>query len=137
MIALALLQHWGYEGFLEHTYKASEFYRRKRDVFVAAAERHLTGKATWEVPTAGMFLWLNLLLPLGQDSLEVLNKSAIAAGIVAVPGMAFMPNRSKTCQLRASFSLLTEESADEACRRIGILIDLAFTEAAAGEPAVV
>jgi len=106
-------------------------------VFVAAAERHLRGKATWEVPTAGMFLWINLLLPPGQDSFEVLNKSAIAAGVIAVPGMAFMPSKSKTSQLRASFSLVTEEGADEACRRIAVLIDHAFAEAAKGEPAVV
>jgi tryptophan aminotransferase len=137
VLALALLRHWGHEGFLTHTSKASDFYRRKRDVFVAAAERHLRGKATWEVPTAGMFLWINLLLPPGQDSFEVLNKSAIAAGVIAVPGMAFMPSKSKTSQLRASFSLVTEEGADEACRRIAVLIDHAFAEAAKGEPAVV
>ena len=103
----------------------TEFYRRKRDVFVAAATRHLTGRATWEVPTGGMFLWMTLLLPPGQDSFEVVSKSAVSAGIIAVPGMAFMPSKSKTCELRASFSLITEEDADEACRRIAVLVDTA------------
>lgn len=130
---LALLRHWGHEGFLTHATKASDFYRRKRDIFVAAAERHLKEKATWEVPTAGMFLWINLLLPPGRDSFEVVSKFAIAAGVIAVPGMAFMPSRSKTCQIRASFSLVTEEGADEACRRVAVLIDNAFAKAAEGE----
>jgi len=134
---LALLRHCGYGGFLKHTAKASDFYRRRRDVFVAAAQRHLLGKATWEVPTAGMFLWINLLLPSGQDSLEVLTKSAIAAGVIAVPGIAFMPSKSKTCSIRASFSLVTEEGAEEACKRIAALVDYAFAEAANGETAVV
>ena len=84
-----------------------------------------------------MFLWINLRLPPGQDSFEVLSKSAIAAGVVAVPGIAFMPSRSRTCQIRASFSLVTEEGAEEACRRIGVLVDLAVDEAKKGKVAVV
>jgi tryptophan aminotransferase len=84
-----------------------------------------------------MFLWITLLLPPGHDSFEVLRKSAVAAGVIAVPGMAFMPSKRKTCQLRASFSLVTEEDADEACRRIAILIDSAFAEAARSETAMV
>ncbi|KAI0124119.1 pyridoxal phosphate-dependent transferase [Xylariales sp. AK1849] len=134
VIALALLRHWGHEGFLRHTFKASDFYRRRRDVLVAAAERHLRGKATWEVPTAGMFLWIKLLLPPSRDSFEVLSRLSSRTGVIAVPGVAFMPTRSKTCHLRASFSLVTEEEADEACRRIALLVDIASTEAAKGGP---
>lgn len=107
-------------------------------MFVAAAERHLRAKATWEVPTAGMFLWINPHLPpTMQDSFEVLSKFAVTAGVLAVPGLAFMPSKRKTCQLRASFSLVTKEGADEACRRIAVLVDYAFAEAAKGKPAVV
>ncbi|KAK3314240.1 pyridoxal phosphate-dependent transferase [Apodospora peruviana] len=129
VLALALLRHWGHAGFLTHASTTSEFYRRKRDVFVAAAERHLKTKATWEVPTAGMFLWINLSLPPGdgrQDSFQVISQHAVAAGVIAVPGVAFMPSRSKTCYIRASFSLVTEEEADEACRRIALLVEHAF-----------
>ncbi|KAH6649107.1 pyridoxal phosphate-dependent transferase [Truncatella angustata] len=132
VIALALLRHWGHEGFLTHTSNAAEFYRHKRDMLVAAAERYLQDKATWEVPTAGMFLWIKLLLPPGRDSFEVLTSFSSAAGVIAVPGMAFMPSRSKTCQLRLSFSLVTEDEANEACRRIATLVESAFTEAAKG-----
>ena len=84
-----------------------------------------------------MFLWINLLLPPGQDSFELLTKSAITAGVIAVPGISFMPNKSKTCQIRASFSLISEEGANEACRRIAVLVDHAFVEAAREETVVV
>lgn len=136
VLALALLRHWGHEGFLSHVSRVADFYRHKRDVFVAAAERHLTGKATWEVPNGGMFLWINLLLPPGLDSFEAIRRFAVTARVLAVPGVGFLPSGRKTlcCFVRASFSLVeTEEDAEEACRRIGLLVDLA--RAAAGTEA--
>ena len=57
ILALALLKRWGYRGFLDHTKRVSEFYCKKRDVFLAAMERHLTGVAEWSAPEAGMFMW--------------------------------------------------------------------------------
>ena len=137
VLALALLRRWGHEGFLAHAARVAAFYHAKRDVFVAAADRHLAGKATWQVPSAGMFLWMTLQLPAGQDSFEVVSSSAVAAGIIAVPGVAFMPGGAKTCELRASFSLITEEDANEACRRIALLVDKAHADATKTEAALV
>lgn len=128
MLALTLFRHWGYTGFVEHCAEAAEFYRRKRDAFAAAAERHLHGRATWDVPTAGMFFWLKLLLPPGKDSFEMLSKKGIENRILAIPGMAFLPNMRKACQLRASYSLVSEPDMDEACRRIARLVDDAWLD---------
>lgn len=47
-------------------------------------------------------------------------------GLLAIPGVAFMPDSRRTCQLRASFSLVTEEQAHEACRRMAQLVDDAW-----------
>jgi tryptophan aminotransferase len=128
VLALTLFRHWGYTGFVEHCAKAAEFYRRKRDAFAAAADRHLQGRATWEVPTAGMFFWMKLLLPSGTDSFEILSKKGIDNKILAIPGMAFLPNARKACQLRASYSLVSEPDMDEACRRIAKLVDDAWRD---------
>lgn len=57
ILAVAVLGRWGYDGFLKHTERVSEFYRQKRDVFEAAMRRHLDGLAEWVSPEAGMFLW--------------------------------------------------------------------------------
>ncbi|KAI1333955.1 pyridoxal phosphate-dependent transferase [Xylariaceae sp. FL0016] len=116
VMTLALLRHWSHDGFLAHTRKTAAFYRQQRDILVAAAGKHLRGKATWEVPTAGMFLWIRLLLSeeAHGDSFDVLTSFAAKVGVIAVPGVAFMPSRSKSCHLRLSYSLVTEDMADEA-----------------------
>ncbi|KAL4990755.1 pyridoxal phosphate-dependent transferase [Aspergillus falconensis] len=115
LIAFSLLRHWGHPGFLAHCAGAAEVYRRRRDVFVAAAERHLQGRATWVAPTAGMFVWLELKLPPGEDSFERLRKQGMKDGVLAIPGVAFMPGGEKTCYIRVSFSLVSEGHMDEAC----------------------
>ena len=57
MIAHAILEEFGYEGFKRHTENVSEFYRQRRDVFEAAMHRQLDGLAEWSTPQAGMFFW--------------------------------------------------------------------------------
>ncbi|KAI0896462.1 PLP-dependent transferase [Annulohypoxylon nitens] len=122
-IALSLLRHWGHAGLLEHCARASDFYRQKRNVFAAAIEEQLKYRATWDIPTAGLFFWITLRLPPGEDTFELLSKKGMEYGLLAIPGVAFMPDNCKTCQLRASFSLVTEEQANEACRRLAQLVD--------------
>lgn len=75
-----------------------------------------------------MFFWLTLRLPQGRDSFELLSNKGREIGILAIPGMAFMPNARKTWQLRVSYSLVTEAEMDEACRRIVKLVDDAWIE---------
>jgi tryptophan aminotransferase len=93
---------------------------------VVAAERFLHHKATWRVPTAGMFFWVSLLLPPRQDMVKLLQDRAMAVGVLAVPGMCFMPDRGEGCQLRLSFSLIAESHIQEGFRRIGRLVDEAW-----------
>lgn len=100
-----------------------DFYRKKRDSFAAAAERHLKGRASWEIPSAGMFFWLALRLPPGVDSFELLGRQEMECGILAIPGVACMPHMQKTCQIRISYSLVSEADMDEGCRRLARLVD--------------
>lgn len=64
-----------------------------------------------------MFLFLKLSLPSG-DSAELIKTSAVAKGVLCVPGVAFMPTRSKSTYVRVSFSLATEQDADLAFSRL-------------------
>jgi tryptophan aminotransferase len=57
MISFKLLENWGYDGFMTHTKRVSEFYRERRDVFERAMKKHLDGFAEWNTPEAGMFFW--------------------------------------------------------------------------------
>merc|ERR1711916_90250 len=128
-ILLKLLQRWGYDGFEEHVQQVSDFYRKQRDALLAAADRHLAGKATWNKNiTAGMCLWIRLNNV--DDTKELITKRAVEQKVLFVPGDAFLPADvdhhllttpetplSKTPYLRATFSMATPEEMDEALRR--------------------
>ena len=45
-----LLQRWGLKGFLQHVNAIETFYERRRDLMVAAADKHLTGLCEFSVP---------------------------------------------------------------------------------------
>jgi 2-aminoadipate transaminase len=75
-------------------------YRRKRDVFLAALERCLAGRATWTRPAGGMFLLLRL--PAGLSAQAVLPR-ALDAGVAFVPGGAFFPGGGGDETMRLNF----------------------------------
>ena len=53
---LYLIQLWGIEGFMNHVTSIEEFYQRRRDIMLDAANKHLTGLAEFSSPDGGMFL---------------------------------------------------------------------------------
>ncbi|KZT42180.1 PLP-dependent transferase [Sistotremastrum suecicum HHB10207 ss-3] len=122
-VCLAILQSWGYEGFYAHTANVAAFYKERRDIFVAAMERHLSGLAQWTVPEAGMFIWFRLLIPPAQncdepDSDQLIRTKAFEAGVLALPGVVAFPLERVNSYVRVSFSLVSAEDMDEACRRL-------------------
>ncbi|KAL6302433.1 pyridoxal phosphate-dependent transferase [Sparassis latifolia] len=126
MIALKVLQCWGYDGFKKHIEEVSQFYRKQRDVFEDAMRRHLAGLAEWITPEAGMFVWFKLLLgdsntaskTVEHDSNHIIRTKALERGVLALPGTAFLPNGATTAYVRASFSTLPPDQVDEALRRL-------------------
>lgn len=74
-----------------------------------------------------MFLWLKLKLPASTnnpegDSYALISEKAKAAGILAVPGTAFMPGGASSCYVRTSFSLIPEEQVEEALTRLRTVV---------------
>jgi len=113
-IVYKLLDQWGIDGFLRHTEKVAAFYRRKRDVFESAMQRHLSGVAQWSPPQAGMFYWFKI----SEDSEEFVKTRAFEEGVLALPGKAFIPEKGvKTGYVRAAFSIPTDAEVDESLRR--------------------
>ncbi|KAE9406259.1 PLP-dependent transferase [Gymnopus androsaceus JB14] len=117
LITFHLLQSWGYDNFLLHTRKVSEFYREKKDVFERALERWLGSStneegtnegrlAEWNSPASG-----NVFLSSEEeDSRALIETHAFANGVLALPGT--------TPYVRASFSLLGEAEVEEAMKRL-------------------
>lgn len=130
-VALAALEHWQLPGFLAHADRVASFYKARRDKFEGAVRRILGGNdgekpsvAEWVTPKAGMFLWLKLKLPEDvPDSFDVISNEAKEAGVLAVPGRAFMPKGDASVYVRTSFSLLPEADFDEACHRLRKVVE--------------
>lgn len=107
-------------GFEARMADVTAFYRSRCDVFISAAEKHLTGLATWTTPSAGMFVWLELLGV--ADSHALISEHAVSAKVLLVPGTSFMPDSSPSSHVRAAFSTASPDDIDEALKRLAGLL---------------
>jgi kynurenine/2-aminoadipate aminotransferase len=121
-----LLQAWdGWNGLDSHVKKVASFYGRRRDWIVEAAEKYLLPAgsaplASWTVPTAGMFLWLQLHnIP---DTKSLIEEKAAAANVLFVPGQAFDPLDRPSSYVRAAFSTASRDEMNVAMQRLADLI---------------
>lgn len=64
-----------------------------------------------------MFLWIDVS-PL-PDTYDLVMNNALAKGVLAIPGFAFMPNGGKTSFVRASFSIVDMEDAERGFKALG------------------
>ena len=96
--------------------------RARRDAMLEALDRELGGRARWNRPQGGYFLWLEL--PDGADAAELLTRAS-EGGVTFVPGDDFggPPN-----SMRLAFSFVSPSEIDEGVRRLARL--LAATPAA-------
>lgn len=123
VIASELLHKWELKGFLEHVNAIEAFYRRRRDLMVSSANKHLTGLCKWSVPEGGMFLWFEVHDV--SDTWDMLLKRGLEKNIMLLPGKGFMPGsseNSKCNRMRAAFSVAAEEDFDVAFARLAQLI---------------
>ncbi|KAJ1035396.1 hypothetical protein NDA13_000812 [Ustilago tritici] len=148
-IAYALLSKWGIDGFLKHADNVAKFYQDRLEKFESSAKtilQSLPSIATWVTPTAGMFLWIKLRLPPTNgsegdegDSFNLISNKAKAAGVLALPGVAFKPlnkgERKTSAYVRTSFSQVPMEQVDEAFKRLRKVVEEAWAEAGQQIPA--
>ncbi|MDA8364824.1 MAG: PLP-dependent aminotransferase family protein [Gammaproteobacteria bacterium] len=106
----------GSSDYPEHLEALRASYRARRDAMASALDRHFRDLGKWELPTGGLFFWvqLNRLL----DSRELLSK-ALEHDVAFMPGEPFFPDEDRPRGfLRLNFS----NAGDEAIERgIGIL----------------
>ena len=90
--------------------------RDRRDAMLEALERELAGRARWNRPEGGYFLWLEL--PDRIDAAELLVRAA-EAGVTFVPGADFGGPPSSA---RLAFSFVSPEEIGEGVRRLAKLV---------------
>ncbi|MBK1880015.1 PLP-dependent aminotransferase family protein [Pelagicoccus mobilis] len=92
------------EGLCQH-------YRQKRDSMQQALAQHFTDLATWEIPSGGMFFWLDLEQSI--DLYAALEKT-LEKGVAFMPGSPFFTEKcDQGCSIRINFSLVSPKSMDK------------------------
>jgi 2-aminoadipate transaminase len=95
-------------------------YRRRRDLFAAAMDRHLGGLADWEVPAGGLFFWATLKS--GADTGALLRR-ALDRNVLFTPGEHFFAEKPNTsASLRLNFSHADEAAAERGLAILGELL---------------
>lgn len=112
LLIYELLNSWGFEGYRDYVKKVRDFYRGQRDFTLRAAEKHLTGLATWTTPQGGMFLWLKVKPVRCLKTL--VTKELVNNKLLVAPGYAFTWDPTDDSQyVRVSYSLTTEEAINK------------------------
>ncbi|KAK4884051.1 hypothetical protein RN001_000322 [Aquatica leii] len=116
-----LLNNWGFEKLLSHFESVRNYYKARRDVTLAAMDRHLKGLCEWTVPNGGMFVWIKVHGV--ADVYDMLMTRGIKKMITFVPGHAFMADPAEACSyIRASYSKATPKQTDKAMCLLAELI---------------
>lgn len=104
-------------GFLPaHVTRIRDVYRKRRDIMIAAMEKHFPPGVTWNKPEGGLFLWLKL--PEHVDSIELLKKAIQEEKVAFIPGEVFFPNGGGKNYIRLNFSASTPERIEEGIKRL-------------------
>jgi DNA-binding transcriptional MocR family regulator len=105
----------GGPGHARHLERVLPIYRRRRDLLLAALERHLGPEATWTVPQGGQHVWVTLRRPVDERALY---GEALRCGVTFLPGGATQPEPAVDTGLRLSFSYVEPKMLDEGVRRL-------------------
>ncbi len=108
----------------EHVDNLRRTYGRRRDAMLRAIETHFPDGTRWQVPDAGLFLWVEL--PAGVRADSVLRVAVEEERVAFLPGNAFAADRQTAAGcMRLNFSHPSEDAIDDGIRRLARAIDRA------------
>jgi 2-aminoadipate transaminase len=107
-------------GFLDrHIQLIREVYGQRRDLMLAAMDRHFPAEVNWTYPQGGLFLWGTL--PSYMDAKDLL-KTCLDKKVAFVPGEPFHPTGGGINTMRINFSNATHEEIQVGIERLGSAI---------------
>jgi len=116
---LALLSDPGYEGRLETVRSA---YQARRNVFDQKLTQHFSGLATWEIPSGGLFFWLQLDKGINFE-MDELFKRSVEHGVAFMPGKPFFPGEtSDGNHMRLNFSHASDDQVEKGIEILASLV---------------
>lgn len=112
------------DGFMDtQIERVRAYYKRQRDLMLAAMAEHFPAELYWTRPVGGMFVWVTL--PEGQDALELL-REAVAHGVAYVHGEPFFANGGGENSLRLSYSVATPEEVQKGISALATVLKKAM-----------
>jgi 2-aminoadipate transaminase len=109
------------DGFLRaHVPTIRARYKAQRDAMQAALLRHLPPGCRWQLPSGGMFFWVEL--PPMLDATALLPR-AVDAGMAYVPGAPFFSHAPKANTLRLSFVTVSPDLIDRGVAALGRVLN--------------
>jgi 2-aminoadipate transaminase len=104
-------------GFLDrHIHLIRDVYGKRRDLMLAAMDRHFPAEVDWTYPLGGLFLWGTL--PTYMDAKDLL-KTCLDKKVAFVPGEPFHPTGGGKNTMRINFSNATHEEIQVGIERLG------------------
>ncbi|KAH8647143.1 pyridoxal phosphate-dependent transferase [Xylariales sp. PMI_506] len=133
-------EHWGHRGYLSWLVHLRKEYTRRRDNAVEACNKYLPkGIASWQLPEAGMFLWVKIdwkkhpeaALRTATEVEEEIWKDTIEQGTLVARGSWFHPTTMTTGPssdvfYRLTFAASSYELVTEAIKRFGESLKSSF-----------
>ncbi|MEK3913662.1 PLP-dependent aminotransferase family protein [Paenibacillus sp. FSL H7-0331] len=100
----------------EQIVKIVEVYRKRRDTMMEALRREMPADVRFNIPSGGLFTWLELAPELNARDLLV---RCLDHNVAFVPGGSFYPNGGHENTLRLNYSNMTEERIIKGIARLG------------------
>jgi 2-aminoadipate transaminase len=119
---------WLPENLLPHVARLRDIYQRRRDLMLAALERHMPPGSTWTVPAGGFFIWLTL--PPEIDTARMLAQVK-ERGVEYLPGPSCFTENAGANHLRLSYSFVEDDLIEPGIRVIGEVASADLREARA------
>lgn len=131
VMLFSLFESWGHAGYLNWLVYIRAEYTRRRNVLLAAMEKHLPREyCSWVQPTAGMFVWFQIdytkhkqFSELGIDALEKqIFLTAIDKEVLLAMGSWFITDREAERPgmfFRATFAACEVPKMQEGMKRFG------------------
>ena len=110
---------WAPTHLAAHIERLKDVYRRRRDLMLAALERHMPPGTTWTRPDGGFFVWVEF--PEGIDTTRLLPQ-ARERGVDFLPGPACFADDRGHNALRLSYSFVTDDQMETGIRILGEVV---------------
>ena len=94
-------------------------YKNRRDAALAAIREFFPDNVQYTIPLGGYFIWLTVP---GINSTEMFLPAVNDIGVAYVPGESFFAGADQTCNIRLSYSQMSEEKIHEGIARLAKLL---------------